>query len=98
MGMTIQTAQAWMRLNHEEFARLVRIGHAGAVKVQEAWWAAKKARDARTSDFGKLRDYWLDLLNEFIIEEMNLKGRIDLQSKFGYKLGDVDASKRKRLS
>lgn len=87
-GMTLETAKAWMNLNHAEFKRLVEIGYLPAVKVQRAWWEAKAARDASNGDFERLRDYWLDVFNEFLVFELSRTGRADLHGH-GYKLGDV---------
>ena len=45
--MTIETALEWMKANHEEFARLVRIGYLPARAVNKAWQEAKHTADAK---------------------------------------------------
>jgi hypothetical protein len=90
MGMSIHTALEWMKVaeNRREFERLVDIGYLPAVKANDAWWAAKAARDARNGEFPRLRDYWLDCFNEYLVMELNQKGREELLSRFNYKASD----------
>lgn len=96
MGMTIQTALEWMKIheNRREFERLVRLGYLPAVKTNNAWWAAKAARDAGNGDFPRLRDYWLDVFNEFLVLELTQSTRTELQSKFDYKVSDFGVKQR----
>ena len=87
--MTIETAMEWMKANHEEFARLVRIGYLPARAVNKAWQEAKHARD--NSDrkvFEEKRDYWLKALNDFIVAEMDRGHRLELAERHGYKITD----------
>ena len=86
--MSITTALEWMKANRTEFERLVHIGYMPAVKAQRAWWAAKEARDGKRGDFPRLRDYWLECLNDFVSQELNIAGRAELRGKFDYKASD----------
>jgi hypothetical protein len=88
MGMKIATALNWMKVeeNRREFIRLVDIGYLPAVKANDAWHAAKAAYDAKNGDFPRLRDYWLDVFNEYLLIE--LTKRAELLSRFDYKASD----------
>ena len=90
MGMEILTALKWMKVeeNRREFIRLVDIGYLPAIKANDAWHAAKAAYDAKTGDFPRLRDYWLDVFNEYLVIELTEQGRADLLSRFDYKASD----------
>lgn len=90
MSMTIEAAQAWIKApgNRSEFERLVRIGYPPACKANEAWWAAKAAWDARSSEYPRLRDYWLDCFNEFLVIELTMSGRAELRGRYDYKVSD----------
>jgi len=90
MLMAIETALEWMKVpeNRREFERLVRFGYLPAVKANDAWWAAKASRDARNGDFPRLRDYWLEVFNEYLVMELNHQGRAELLSRFDYKASD----------
>jgi hypothetical protein len=90
MTMAIETALAWMRMpeNRREFERLVQIGYLPAVRANNSWWAAKAAYDAKNGDFPRLRDYWLDVFNEYLVTELTKQGREEMLSRFDYKASD----------
>ena len=93
MGMEIVTALEWIKVpeNRREFERLVEIGYLPAVKANAAWWEAKAAYDAKTGDFARLRDYWLEVFNEYLVMELSRKGRDELLARYDYKASDVGA-------
>ena len=94
--MSIETALMWMKIpeNRREFERLVHLGYLPAKATNDAWWAAKTARDAKTTDYPRLRDYWLDKFNEFLVRELMKDGRAELRSKFDYKISDFGVKQK----